>query len=314
MEKGSLFDEALELLSTHTVKRLEKQIFENENALKEKENEIEMLKLDLEQKQQEMEIALKEKDNEVETVKLESEKKQDEIEKSWTLVSYMMNVMLNSQEMFKAKEEVVVTQAAKIEEMEKQVNRDDCRGHLCQHGSKCRDGVNTYYCDCPVNWTGEYCGQDVNECATSQPCQNHGTCQNTEGGYECICVNGFEGVNCELNSDECANSPCQNGGTCHDKVGRYECECPPGKTGLLCHLEDECARNPCNVGARCDTDKVSGKAVCSCPSGYTGATCDQDINECRGVGTPCEHGGKCVNTPGSFRCDCQTGYTGPRCF
>ena len=101
------------------------------------------------------------------------------------------------------------------------MNRDDCRGHLCQHGGKCLDGVNTYSCDCPVNWTGEYCGQDVDECATSQPCQNHGTCQNTEGGYECICVKGFEGVNCELN---CCQLLSQNGGTCHDKVGRYERE------------------------------------------------------------------------------------------
>ena len=32
---SNLFDEAVELLSTHTVKRLEKQILENENALKE---------------------------------------------------------------------------------------------------------------------------------------------------------------------------------------------------------------------------------------------------------------------------------------
>ena len=31
------------------------------------------------------------------------------------------------------------------------------------------------------------------------------------------------------------------------------------------------------------------------------------------VGSPCEHGGTCVNTPGSFRCDCPIGFTGPRC-
>jgi len=28
---------------------------------------------------------------------------------------------------------------------------------------------------------------------------------------------------------------------------------------------------------------------------------------------PCEHGGTCVNTPGSFRCACAAGYTGDRC-
>merc|ERR1719430_715800 len=94
---SNLFDEAVELLSTHTVKRLEKQILENENALKEKDNEVQMLKLELEKKQQEM-------------------------EKSWTLVSYMMNVMSSTQEMMKSKEELVVTQAAKIEEMKEQIS------------------------------------------------------------------------------------------------------------------------------------------------------------------------------------------------
>lgn len=28
---------------------------------------------------------------------------------------------------------------------------------------------------------------------------------------------------------------------------------------------------------------------------------------------PCEHGGHCVNTDGSFKCNCGRGYTGPRC-
>ncbi len=28
---------------------------------------------------------------------------------------------------------------------------------------------------------------------------------------------------------------------------------------------------------------------------------------------PCEHGGSCMNTEGSFSCNCAPGYTGPRC-
>ena len=95
---SKLFDEAVELLSTHTVERLEKQLLVKENVLKEKEEEVETLKLEL-------------------------EKKQDEMEKSWTLVSYMMKVMSSSQEMIKSKEELVVTQAAKIQEMEKEITK-----------------------------------------------------------------------------------------------------------------------------------------------------------------------------------------------
>ena len=32
-----------------------------------------------------------------------------------------------------------------------------------------------------------------------------------------------------------------------------------------------------------------------------------------GALTPCEQGGTCVNTPGSFQCNCSNGFTGPRC-
>lgn len=31
------------------------------------------------------------------------------------------------------------------------------------------------------------------------------------------------------------------------------------------------------------------------------------------AGSPCEHDGICVNTPGSFACNCTQGFTGPRC-
>merc|ERR1712130_418740 len=92
---SNLFDEAVELLSTHTVERLEKELLAKENTLKEKEEEVETLKGEL-------------------------ERKQDEMEKSWTLVSYMMKVMSSSQEMIKSKDELVATQAAKIQEMEKE--------------------------------------------------------------------------------------------------------------------------------------------------------------------------------------------------
>merc|ERR1719295_1426191 len=56
----NLFNEAVQLLSTHSVEQLQQQVIVKENALKEKEDQVESLKLEL-------------------------EKKQEEVEKSWTL-------------------------------------------------------------------------------------------------------------------------------------------------------------------------------------------------------------------------------------
>lgn len=162
-----------------------------------------------------------------------------------------------------------------------EVNIDDCPGNLCQNGGRCIDGIGTYTCECSSEYTGEYCSEDVDECALHPDiCQNGATCANTNHGYSCICVNGYEGRNCEIDVDDCAQQPCLSGGTCHDRVANYYCECPPGKTGLLCHLNDACASNPCNAGAICETDMVTGSYKCSCPKGFIGDECNQDINEC----------------------------------
>ncbi|RWS31869.1 neurogenic locus Notch protein-like protein, partial [Leptotrombidium deliense] len=193
-------------------------------------------------------------------------------------------------------------------------NIDDCGGHLCQNGGKCIDGINSYSCECTSQYKGTYCAEDVDECSVRPSvCKNGATCINTNGGYNCICVNGWTGKNCSENVDDCAAAACFNGATCHDRVGAFYCECPPGKTGLLCHLDDACTSNPCHDAAICDTSVVDGTYICSCPQGFKGVDCTDDINECEIGESPCEHGGTCVNTPGSFRCDCVTGFTGPRC-
>lgn len=115
--------------------------------------------------------------------------------------------------------------------------------------------------------------------------------------------------------------------------------------GLLCHRDDACISNPCREGSQCDTNPISGMFNCNCPLGYVGSTCNIDRDECsigeaeKVLGTPnasplpdrlcsfnmplsssspsgtdpCEHGGQCVNTDGSFTCNCIKGYAGPRC-
>uniref|UniRef100_A0A9J7ZWX9 Neurogenic locus notch homolog protein 1 n=1 Tax=Cyprinus carpio carpio TaxID=630221 RepID=A0A9J7ZWX9_CYPCA len=209
-------------------------------------------------------------------------------------------------------------------------NVDDCTQHACENGGRCIDGVNTYNCHCDKHWTGQYCTEDVDECELSpNACQNGGTCHNTIGGFHCVCVNGWTGDDCSENIDDCASAACSQGATCHDRVASFFCECPHGRTGLLCHLDDACISNPCQKGSNCDTNPVSGKAICTCPPGYTGSACNQDIDECSknnkpntvlhyntvciSGANPCEHGGRCLNTKGSFQCKCLQGYEGPRC-
>ncbi|XP_010714209.1 neurogenic locus notch homolog protein 2 [Meleagris gallopavo] len=194
-------------------------------------------------------------------------------------------------------------------------NVDDCPNHNCQNGGICVDGVNTYNCRCPPQWTGQFCTEDVDECQL-QPnaCQNGGTCTNHNGGYACVCVNGWSGDDCSKNIDDCFTASCANGSTCIDRVASFSCICPEGKAGLLCHLDDACVSNPCQKGALCDTNPVNGHYICTCPQGHKGADCTEDVDECAMANSnPCEHAGKCVNTEGSFHCECLKGYTGPRC-
>lgn len=183
----------------------------------------------------------------------------------------------------------------------------------CQNGGTCKEGPQNFTCVCPEGFTGPYCDQDVNECARKpNVCQNMATCVNNLGGYQCMCVNGWTGHDCSINVDDCSKAACMNGATCHDLVGHFQCECPPDKTGILCQHDNGCFNNPCRPNATCDPDPTDGHAICTCPLGFTGDDCSIDIDECAG-GSPCEHGGRCVNTPGSFKCDCPSGFNGSRC-
>nr|XP_021518724.1 neurogenic locus notch homolog protein 4 isoform X1 [Meriones unguiculatus] len=198
------------------------------------------------------------------------------------------------------------------------VNPDDCIGHQCRNGATCLDGPGTYTCLCLDAWKGWDCSVDVDECEAQGPprCRNGGTCQNLAGGFHCVCASGWGGSGCEDNLDDCAAATCAPGSTCIDRVGSFSCLCPPGRTGLLCHLEDMCLSQPCHGNAQCSTNPLTGSPLCLCQPGYSGPTCHQDLDECQMAQqgpSLCEHGGSCLNTPGSFHCLCPPGYTGSRC-
>lgn len=68
------------------------------------------------------------------------------------------------------------------------LNTDNCTSNPCRNGGSCRSTFGGYVCQCPDTWTGNDCGDDVNECAiyagTTLGCQNSAVCENTMGGYK----------------------------------------------------------------------------------------------------------------------------------
>ena len=80
-------------------------------------------------------------------------------------------------------------------------NIDDCKDHICQHGSMCIDGVDSYTCSCPRSYTGKYCeigpvrhppGKETGLCQ-NHDCQNNGICYQADksADYMCKCVAGM---------------------------------------------------------------------------------------------------------------------------
>ncbi|GMR60611.1 hypothetical protein PMAYCL1PPCAC_30806, partial [Pristionchus mayeri] len=106
----------------------------------------------------------------------------------------------------------------------------------------CTDGFGSYTCTCSPQWTGEYCMEDVNECAFfPQWCDNFATCVNLPGDYECLCINGTDGKNCSNNPDDCINVTACNTmdewANCTDGFASFSCNCSADYTLEFCNLE-----------------------------------------------------------------------------
>lgn len=76
----------------------------------------------------------------------------------------------------------------KVANLTERLTRDHCKSYPCLNGGTCFNMFETFRCECPQNWEGPTCSNDVNECArfagTDLGCQNGATCFNMPGSYQ----------------------------------------------------------------------------------------------------------------------------------
>ncbi len=105
-------------------------------------------------------------------------------------------------------------------------------------------------CDCTIDFTGENCEIEIDQCALDQRVCNNGTCIDEFGIFSCDCINGFIGAFCETDINDCesASPSCQNG-VCIDDVNSFTCDCYQGWSGGLCENDiNYCSFGPAPFG------------------------------------------------------------------
>merc|ERR1719458_567443 len=102
-----------------------------DSSLREKEQEVRTMKIELQNNQKahadEIDEIKSRHNNELKELRVDGEK-------SWTLANHLMKALEKSKELMKSREELVVAQAAKLKEVEKEVT--DCKGNVASKVAK----------------------------------------------------------------------------------------------------------------------------------------------------------------------------------
>ncbi|KAM7158731.1 protein delta homolog 1 isoform 2-T2 [Molossus nigricans] len=125
----------------------------------------------------------------------------------------------------------------------------------------------------------------------------------------CRCQPGWQGPLC----DQCVPLPGCVNGLC---VEPWQCICNDGWDGTLCDTEIQaCTSNPCANNGTC-VNLDTGHYACSCAPGFSGKDCQKKDGPCVINGSPCQHGGTCVDDDGwasHASCLCPPGFSGNFC-
>uniref|UniRef100_Q09163-2 Isoform B of Protein delta homolog 1 n=1 Tax=Mus musculus TaxID=10090 RepID=Q09163-2 len=139
------------------------------------------------------------------------------------------------------------------------------------------------------------------------PCDpQYGFC---EADNVCRCHVGWEGPLC----DKCVTAPGCVNGVCKEP---WQCICKDGWDGKFCEIDVRaCTSTPCANNGTC-VDLEKGQYECSCTPGFSGKDCQHKAGPCVINGSPCQHGGACVDDEGQAShasCLCPPGFSGNFC-
>uniref|UniRef100_A0A2K6DE24 Protein delta homolog 1 n=1 Tax=Macaca nemestrina TaxID=9545 RepID=A0A2K6DE24_MACNE len=125
----------------------------------------------------------------------------------------------------------------------------------------------------------------------------------------CRCQPGWQGPLC----DQCVTSPGCLHGLCEEP---WQCICTDGWNGEFCDRDVRaCSSTPCANNGTC-VSLDDGLYECSCAPGYSGKDCQKKDGPCVINGSPCQHGGTCVDDEGRAShasCLCPPGFSGNFC-